>query len=185
MANNKEQPVREKILKAACRLLSSGGIKKLAQPQIAKKAGVPQGHMTYYFPTRSDLLMAVAEKSLLSIATIVMKHAASKKMISDQDSISLVQPFLLDTERTRMLVGLLVESDENQLLRKKLIEQSELSLSLVGLGLQLDLERPEVLMVHSSLMGLSLHYYLNPTPETKNKIEQVLNHLRKIATVPI
>ncbi|MGZ3723652.1 MAG: TetR family transcriptional regulator, partial [Bdellovibrionales bacterium] len=57
---SKRENVREKILKTAVALLGECGIRKLAQPQIAKSAGVPQGHMTYYFPTRSHLLIAVA-----------------------------------------------------------------------------------------------------------------------------
>jgi len=64
----KKNLVREKILASAVKLLEKQGIKKLAQPQIAKEAGVPQGHITYYFPTRADLLLAVADRSMQAVA---------------------------------------------------------------------------------------------------------------------
>ena len=55
-------PVRERILDAAVKLLETSGVSKLAQPQVAKEAGVPPGHLTYYFPKRLDLLSAVASR---------------------------------------------------------------------------------------------------------------------------
>lgn len=176
-----KRPVREQILKAACRILSRDGIKKLAQPQIAKKAGVPQGHMTYYFPTRSDLLMAVAEKSLMSVAQVVMKRVASKQQLPIPDSISIVEPLIFDSERTRMLVGLLVESDENSDLRKKLIEQNDLSISLVALGLNLNADDEKTYLIHSALLGLCIQYYLNPSESVSNKIKLTLGQLKKFS----
>lgn len=153
--------VREKILKSAVKLLSECGIKKLAQPQIAKKAGVPQGHMTYYFPTRSDLLLAVAERSLQSIGEFLLKKAAKSSKMTSQETLPLVTPLLKDKSRTRMLVGLLVESDENPDLQKKLKEQLHFSFDLVALAMGKEKTAPEVRLTHAAMMGLSLHYYMN------------------------
>src|SRR6476661_1559780 len=118
----KRENIREKILKTAVDLLGDCGIRKLAQPLIAKTAGVPQGHMTYYFPTRSQLLIAVAERSLESVAEMVLKKATGAG-VKVRDSLAMTAFLIKNHSRTRMLVGLLVESDENPDLRAKLQEQ--------------------------------------------------------------
>ena len=60
---------RSDILEAAIDLLREGGFRDLTQPKVAAKAHITQSHLTYYFPTRSDLLQAVAE-------TVVDRHLA-------------------------------------------------------------------------------------------------------------
>lgn len=51
--------VRDRLLAAALALLREQGLTGLTQPRVAKAAGVSQSHLTYYFPTRADLLRAV------------------------------------------------------------------------------------------------------------------------------
>lgn len=175
--------VREKILKSAVKLLADCGIRKLAQPQIAKKAGVPQGHMTYYFPTRSDLLLAVAERSLQSIGQFLIKKAAQASPLTNQDSLSLVLPLLKDKNRTRMLIGLLVESDENPSLRKKLQEQIKFSFDLIEMSINTASDKPDKItqnqakLLQAALMGLGLQHYLM-NDNGVNEIEWSENNLR-------
>ncbi len=56
--------VRQRILDAGVRLLHDEGFAALTQPRIARAAGASQSHLTYYFPTRADLLLAIAEHSV-------------------------------------------------------------------------------------------------------------------------
>ena len=51
--------VRDRLLAAALALLREQSLTGLTQPRVAKAAGVSQSHLTYYFPTRADLLRAV------------------------------------------------------------------------------------------------------------------------------
>lgn len=51
-----DDPVREKILRAALDLMQTYGVKKFTQPQVARAAGVRQSHLTYYFPKKIDLI---------------------------------------------------------------------------------------------------------------------------------
>ena len=55
--------IRERLLMAAVALVREQGLPKLTQPRLAKAAGVSQSHLTYYFPTRADLLHAVLERA--------------------------------------------------------------------------------------------------------------------------
>ena len=52
--------VRSRILEAALGLLAENGAHELTQPKVARAAGVRQSHLTYYFPTRGELLQEVA-----------------------------------------------------------------------------------------------------------------------------
>lgn len=169
--------VREKILKAAVRLLGDCGIKKLAQPQIAKKAGVPQGHMTYYFPTRADLLVAVAERSLQSIANAVLKNVANHVPTTAKETLGLIAPVIKDKSRTRMLVGLLVESDQNPKLRASLQNQMDTSLSLVAAVLNKDKAHSDVILARAALLGLGIHYYLTDQEKNSDFVERSLEVL--------
>ena len=56
--------VRQSILDAGVALLKEKGIAALTQPQVARAAGIKQSHLTYYYPTRTDLLLAVAENAI-------------------------------------------------------------------------------------------------------------------------
>lgn len=173
MKTEKKSGVREKILKAAVSLLGDCGLRKLAQPQIAKKAKIPQGHITYYFPTRSDLLLAVAERSLYSIADIVMKSAG--KAAVETDFLPLILPLIKDEVRTRMLLGLLVESDENPELRKRLRKSLSFTYSLIATATGKE-DDAEVRLVSASLLGLGIQHYLEG-PESTESVRQALSVL--------
>src|SRR2546428_10805001 len=60
--------VRDRILEAALGLLAESGAHELTQPRVSKAAGVRQSHLTYYFPTRADLLQEVARYSIERLA---------------------------------------------------------------------------------------------------------------------
>ena len=59
--------VRTSILEAALTLLADHGVSRLTQPGVARAAGIRQSHLTYYFPTRADLLKATALYSIESM----------------------------------------------------------------------------------------------------------------------
>ncbi len=53
------RPVPQRLLAAALDLVRSEGLQALSQARVAAAAGVRQSHLTYYFPTRQDLLKAL------------------------------------------------------------------------------------------------------------------------------
>lgn len=56
--------VREKVIAGGLRVLREEGFVAFTQPRVCQQAGVRQSHLTYYFPTRTDLLVAVAERAV-------------------------------------------------------------------------------------------------------------------------
>ncbi|MBY0461465.1 MAG: TetR/AcrR family transcriptional regulator, partial [Gemmataceae bacterium] len=50
---------REQILEAAEAIIAGHGIQKLSLAQIEQRAGMSRGQLTYYFPTKESILLAV------------------------------------------------------------------------------------------------------------------------------
>jgi len=110
----------------------------------------------------------------------VIQQAAKHKGPLDANSlVPLLSSLLKDHIRTRALLGLVVESDENKDLRKKLNQNLTMVLSLVATTLGKEEVDAEVLIIHSTLMGLALHHYVNPKPIKKIGIDEALALLSK------
>jgi AcrR family transcriptional regulator len=55
---------REQILSAAEAIIAGHGIQKLSLKKIEKEAGMSRGQLTYYFPTKESILLAVYDRML-------------------------------------------------------------------------------------------------------------------------
>ena len=53
---------REQILEVALKLFAKQGFAATATKQIAQKAGIAEGLIFHYFPTKADLLRAIAQR---------------------------------------------------------------------------------------------------------------------------
>lgn len=105
--------VRTRILDAALGLLAVHGFIELTQPKVANAAGVRQSHLTYYFPTRGDLLKAVAVHSIESLLGSISAGASSGPFTPELFA-RMAGEALNDKRRTRVMLGLIVSSDEDR-----------------------------------------------------------------------
>ncbi len=55
---------RRQVVEAAVAVIAEQGIQKLSLSEIEKKAGMARGHLTYYFPAKEDILLAVFDHLL-------------------------------------------------------------------------------------------------------------------------
>jgi AcrR family transcriptional regulator len=55
---------REQIVEAAVRVITSRGLHNLSLSKIESWAGMKRGQLTYYFPTKEDILLAVFDRLL-------------------------------------------------------------------------------------------------------------------------
>lgn len=139
---------------AAVQLLRTRGVKALGQPQVARMAGVKQGHLTYYFPRKADLLAAVSER--------LTGEVAERMLLATQGSpgaprvLEAIAQLAQDHERSRSLLGLVVESQDDPALRKRLITQTD----NMATGLAYALGRPpsdaDVELALATLCGVAL-----------------------------
>ena len=53
---------REQIVRAAVSIIAEQGLQNLSLSEIEKKAGMSRGQLTYYFPAKEDILLAVFDR---------------------------------------------------------------------------------------------------------------------------
>jgi AcrR family transcriptional regulator len=148
---------REEILQACYELIADKGIKALSQPRIAAAVGLKQGHLTYYFPTRADLLKAVAQ-GVMNLALAPMEHPEpGVKLTRDLFVDGLVQQ-VCDPRRARFMVALTAMSEEDPAIHSLIREFDSQLIERVGAILALITEiapiRAETL--HAVVTGLSI-----------------------------
>src|SRR6266851_6993228 len=56
---------REQIVEAAVSVITEQGLQNLSLSEIEKKAGMSRGQLTYYFPTKEAILLAVFDRLVL------------------------------------------------------------------------------------------------------------------------
>lgn len=158
--------VKQRILDAGVQLLHEEGFAALTQPRIARAAGASQSHLTYYFPTRADLLLAVAEHSV--------DQVLSRLTVANGDPRALLLDGARYLPRVRMLLGLLSAADQDPALRPALDRlvahiRSSLSRLLQALGHAGDPAQAAAL--HGALIGLAMLNLGRQTPESAADIE--------------
>src|SRR5438309_6828833 len=55
---------REQIVEAAVAVITEQGLQNLSLSEIEKRAGMSRGQLTYYFPAKEDILLAVFDRLL-------------------------------------------------------------------------------------------------------------------------
>ena len=110
---------REELLDAAIVLVREGGYPALTQPRVASLAGMTQGHLTYYFPTRADLVSAVAARI---VRTQLATFDAQPVPASMDQAVANVSALIAARETTRALAALLLAADVEPGAREAFVE---------------------------------------------------------------
>jgi AcrR family transcriptional regulator len=95
---------REQIVEAAVAVIAERGLQNLSLSEIEKKAGMSRGQLTYYFPAKEDILLAVFDHLLqlmyqaigkadiersAQLASWEMLEAVLRRAIGGQASVGL------------------------------------------------------------------------------------------------
>jgi AcrR family transcriptional regulator len=104
---------RERILYAAVSLLHEEGFASLTQARVCERAGVRQSHLTYYFPTRNDLLRETAVFGCEALLDTVTAIAASGSISLADVRERLFVADESDRRFGRLMAALIVASDED------------------------------------------------------------------------
>ncbi len=99
---------RETLLEAAVAVVREGGYPALTQPRVASEARMTQGHLTYYFPTRSDLVSAVAARI---VSTQLAAFDAQQMPTSLDAAVANVTALVMARGTTRALAALVLAAD--------------------------------------------------------------------------
>jgi AcrR family transcriptional regulator len=99
---------RANLLEAAVGVIREEGLNGFTQPKVAARAGMRQSHLTYYFPTRDDLLVAVADRVVDDrIETLAAVGAAR----TPKTKVRALAEILTDPAQTRLLLALIQTAD--------------------------------------------------------------------------
>ena len=104
---------RERILFAAVEILNADGFGALTQTRVAERAGLRQSHVTYYFPTRNDLLRETAAFGCNTMID-VMAGAIDSGMLNIETLREFIAPDIHDRRFARLMCALTVASDEDE-----------------------------------------------------------------------
>lgn len=175
--------VRERILDAALSILGDVAVKKLAQPRVARVAGVPQGHLTYYFPRKLDLLVAVIRKFAQLFQRDLSPFLGSSASwdahppATRERAIGFVGKLAKDRERTRMLLRLLVEADGDPKLREAMAEGAGFVRSVLAQVLGKPQDDPDVDVALAMFWGLGIQHLV--FARTNEHTDAVLTRMRE------
>jgi len=149
---------RTRILEASYSLLSTHGVSKLSQPKVARAAGLRQSHLTYYFPTRGDLLQALARHSIGLILARLTGEARRGSLTPERMAL-LVGSMVSDKRRARTMLGLVVTSDEHREIKQSLRDfVAQIRDGIAGLVQMLgnDVDPERVAAFHSLMVGAAI-----------------------------
>lgn len=148
---------RKQIIGAGLDLLREEGLPGLTQPKIAKRTGLRQSHITYYFPTRTDLLAAVSRAAIDIQLAVVAGMVDSIK--TGRQVTALIAEVTARHDNTRILVALNQAADREPAVRELFQALNdgfvgEIARLLSKLGVS-D-EAANVDLVHAIFVGLSV-----------------------------
>jgi AcrR family transcriptional regulator len=113
---------RQTIIQAGIAVLREHGFAGFTQPRVAREAGVRQSHLTYYYPTRADLLKAVAR------AAIDRQLLASNSVVqttSPKTAAASLANVIVRDGNTRVMMALAQAADQEPALRELFTELAD------------------------------------------------------------
>lgn len=168
--------IRETIVEASLKLLREQGFAALSQPRIAAGAGVRQSHLTYYFPARADLLLAVANRSCEVLLAPLHERAKRGELTPDHIAERLGMA-VTDRGMARIFHTLVSVSEEDVSLKPQMARLQRDSVhdlrELFG-GAGLHLTEDEGLILHALVCGTSTMYLCVGTPAARRQAREAL-----------
>lgn len=148
--------VRTRILEAALRLLGEGGAASITQPRVSKEAGVRQSHLTYYFPTVTDLLQAVARHSFQSLSKELTGADARGRAASLAEAIAKATR---DKRRVRVMLALVQSADRDATLKpgmRRFIRELRAGIEPLLRSAGLEATPQDVAFLHAVVVGCAV-----------------------------
>ncbi len=177
--------VKDSILLAGVALLKEKGIAALTQPQVAKFAGIKQSHLTYYFPTRADLLLGIAEQSI-AMTMADLSARLEKKPQHETLAVALSQ-LMLNGIPPRVIIGLIVAADAEPEIRKslrKLIKHIRTQIRELLLKAGLATNPDAALLFHATIVGLAVMHQARMNRESASEVRDGVTAILRLLTPP-
>jgi AcrR family transcriptional regulator len=150
-----EPNIRERILQAALGIIRTQGVKALTQPRIAKLAGVRQSHLTYYFPRKADLFLALFAHA--------HAHAASDEVAQQPvDFMMFLNQLMFNRERAHFFFATILEVSDEPELRAIVADHAAHLTREVARHFQREPDDATAALFVDLLRGMALRHLLEP-----------------------
>jgi RND family efflux transporter MFP subunit len=170
--------VRERLLRAALELVNTQGIQNFTQARVAAAAGVRQSHLTYYFPTRNDLLKALVQQGCAEF-----EHALASEFTDGPEALERLREGFAartsDCAMPRLMVALTVASEEDASLKRWLEDMERNVLArLRELFARFGLHAAErdLMLFHVGLIGIALIRLGSNTAQSAQRARTLVRH---------
>jgi AcrR family transcriptional regulator len=148
---------RDELIEAGLEILREEGLAGFSQARIASRVGLRQGHLTYYYPTRTALLAAVGRRAIDNqLAGLAQMVAATS---SKEDAAATITAVTMRHQNTRVLVALNQAADQEPELQALFNEMSDGFVSELGRllhALGIEPSEARIDLVHALFVGLSI-----------------------------
>jgi AcrR family transcriptional regulator len=138
-------------LNAALDIIEQEGVEALTQPRVAKAAGVRQSHLTYYFPRKADLFVALLQAS----------HARAPRA-GDADPIAEAKALIFDRRRMRFFLAIVLCAAEVEELRPILAAHARELTARISAAFGRSADDPAAAAFVDLLRGVGLRLLLEP-----------------------
>ncbi|MBB6185963.1 TetR family transcriptional regulator [Rhodanobacter sp. MP7CTX1] len=173
------QDRREIIIEAGLATLREHGFVGFTQPRVAQLAGLRQSHLTYYYPTRLDLLTAVAR------AAIDRQLGAADKVLggTTRQVAQAMSKTVVHHEDTRVMMALAQAADQEAPLRELFRELAD---AIVGRSSQFlkslnnESTVEDARLLHALLVGLAVVDLATGRPDGAKRTTAVLDRALKL-----
>jgi AcrR family transcriptional regulator len=176
--------VRERILDAAFNILAESGLQHLTQVQTAARAGVRQSHLTYYFPTRDDLLEAVTARAIDGIASALRRVLVDDTRSSRVQLLERLAHAVTPAAHMRMFVAMIVEADGDAAVRRVMRDGTDSMEAALAEALGGDHARERARLVLAAVWGLGLYQFLMRPGSKTDPTRAYLSWLADASTSP-
>ncbi len=168
--------LRTDILDAALLLLRDEGERAMTQTRVARAVGIPQGHLTYYFPKKRDLVLGVAERFAETAGTRLLTFFADRRDQAISDVLrDYVTSLTADRGRTRLLMSFLVMSDVEPELKKTFRRAATNLRAILAPVLNRPHDDPLVDLMISMLWGIGIHEFILQADKAEVLVELAIS----------
>jgi AcrR family transcriptional regulator len=176
---------RERILHSAFVLLNEDGFSALTQQHVCERAGIRQSHLTYYFPTRNDLLRETAvfgcETMLAAMAEVTEAH---------QLSLAQVREYLFSVEEEdrgfgRLMAALVAASDEDPRIKPwfgAFEDENRAKLAALLRGIGIEIPDADIELLHAAYVGAMLLDVGESSEKSLARARQIVHYAFDIVT---
>lgn len=145
---------RQLILDTALDIIENEGMRALTQPRIAKVAGLRQSHLTYYFPRKADLYIALLEAS--------HERAEHRNRNAAPSLAAMLVSLFFTPERMRFFLSIVLEVGDDADLKRVVNEHASGLCREVASRLGLAADDPRVGAFIDELRGIGIRQLLEP-----------------------